>query len=430
MRLRSSALPGLATAKRKARSLGGFLLRRVGLLPGGVPDRLGEDAAWRDRSLVGEVVLFFPDTLGGLYQLRTWYGPLRALHAEQGLTIVCMDSRTARAIRGEIDVPVLVISQESFLDELISRSNIKLFYYVNFTQMNFLALRVRSVLHISLLHGDSDKSVTVSNQVKAFDFSFVAGQAAVDRFTKYTSLFNAEERCVPIGRPQLDTDRRPMPRDLRAGEVATVLYAPTWEGGHDSVSYGSVASHGVEIVRSLIDEGFRVIYRPHPLTGQRLSAHGEADNEIRRLLSGKRDCRVSLGGPITEDFDAADLLVTDVSSVANDWLITRRPLIITSSAAAATREAATKLLEFTPRVTQENAHSVGTLARVEIDTDPRRPQRVELLDYYLGDTTPGASLERFLAASRRMAKLRDREWNRIKSLESASGSMPSGRTPE
>src|SRR5699024_10980487 len=140
--------------------------------------RLGDDVEWQDRSFEGEGVVFFADTIGDLYQLRTWYGPLAELHKSQGLTIVCMDSRTARAIRSEVDLPVMTIYQESFLEELIARSNVKVFLYVNYTQMNFLALRIRSVIHISLLHGDSDKTVSVSNQVKAFAYSFVAGQAA------------------------------------------------------------------------------------------------------------------------------------------------------------------------------------------------------------------------------------------------------------
>lgn len=410
-------IPGIATIKRRARSVGGKLLRQVGLLPGGVPDRLGDDAKWQDRGFDGDIVVFFPDTSGGLYQLRSWYGPLRELHKAQGVTIVCMDSRTANAIRREIDLPVLTISQESFLDELISRSNIKLFYYVNYTQMNFLALRIRSVIHISLLHGDSDKSVSVSNQVKAFDFSFVAGQAAVDRLKKYTALFDAEERCVLVGRPQIDTDPPAGEGQRREGETPVVLYAPTWEGGHDTVSYGSVASHGLTIVRALMDEGLRVIYRPHPLTGQRLADHGEADNEIRRLLAGNKRHRVSIGGPLANDFEAADLLLADVSSVANDWLITKKPMIVTSSAVAETREAATKLLDLVPRLSQADAGSAGTLAREHAEKDPQRSDRLALLEYYYGDTTPGASLERFLAASREMSELRDREWARIAANE-------------
>lgn len=410
-------IPGFATAKRRVRSLGGKVLRRVGLLPGGVPDRLGDDKEWRGRSFQGDVVVFFPDTRGGLYQLRTWYGPFEALHRARGLTIVCMDSRTAETIRGETDLPVMTISQESFLDELIQRSNIKLFLYVNFTQANFLALRIRSVIHIALTHGDSDKSVSVSNQVKAFDFSFVAGQAAIDRFERYTALFDAKSRCVTVGRPQIDTDPQPVITEKRGEARATVLYAPTWEGGHETVSYGSVLSHGLPLVRSLVDAGFRVLYRPHPLTGQRLAAHGEADNEIRRFLISKPGHAISVSRSISEDFAEADLLISDVSSVANDWLVTGKPIIITRSSASQTREAATDLLQLVPRLPAVAAGDSGMLVREQIEEDPIRERRIALTEYYLGDTTPGTSLKRFLDACEAMAELRDREWARISASE-------------
>lgn len=412
-------IPGSATVRRSVRTVGGKLLRRAGLLPGGVPDRLGDDAEWQDRSFEGEVIVFFADTIGGLYQLRTWYGPLVELHKSQGLTIVCMDSRTARAIRSEVDLPVMTISQESFLDELIARSNVKVFLYVNYTQMNFLALRIRSVIHVSLLHGDSDKTVSVSNQVKAFDYSFVAGQAAIDRFNRYTSLFDAEAHCVKIGRPQNDTDVIPGPRPDSPSESPVVLYAPTWEGGHDSVSYSSVASHGREIVESLSKAGLRVIYRPHPLIGQRLAHFGEADIAIRRFLAGQRAHRVSTKRDLYDDFAMADMLICDVSSVASDWLITERPLAITRTSVRDTREAATSLPELAPRVAESDARSAGALAWDHIANDPTKDDRRALAEYYLGDTSPGASLERFLTACRDAAAMRDQEWARISSNEGA-----------
>ena len=88
--------------RRRVRSLGGKVLRRFRLLPGGMPDGIGDDAALADRTLDGEVIVYFPDTLDSLYQLQSWYGPLRELHRAQGVTVVCMDSRTAAVIRAEL----------------------------------------------------------------------------------------------------------------------------------------------------------------------------------------------------------------------------------------------------------------------------------------------------------------------------------------
>ena len=48
--------------RRRVRSTGGKLLRRLRLLPGGMPDGIGDDAALQDATLEGEVVVYFPDT--------------------------------------------------------------------------------------------------------------------------------------------------------------------------------------------------------------------------------------------------------------------------------------------------------------------------------------------------------------------------------
>ncbi|MGO3210278.1 MAG: CDP-glycerol glycerophosphotransferase family protein [Brachybacterium sp.] len=273
------------TLNRRLRSMGGRLLRRYHLLPGGMPDGLGDDEDLQDQSLHGDVIVYFADTMESIYQLRGWYGPLRALHAELGVTVVCMDSRVAEVLRDEMDMPVVTVALDATLDGLIARSDTKLILYVNYNPMNTAPLRSRSVIHVSLLHGDSDKGVSVSNQVKAYDYSFVAGQAAIDRYARYTSLFDAAARCLPVGRPALDTDREAVAVPERRDERPVVLYAPTWEGGQASVAYSSLRTHAETLLRAVQEEGARIIYRPHPLTGVRVPEFGEADRAVRELLA-------------------------------------------------------------------------------------------------------------------------------------------------
>ncbi|APX32946.1 glycosyl transferase [Brachybacterium sp. P6-10-X1] len=400
--------------RRRVRSLGGKLLRRYRLLPGGMPDGLGDDEALRGASLDGEVIVYFPDTIDSLYQLRSWYGPLRELDAAQGVTIVCMDSRTAAAIREESSLTTVTIALDATLDAIILRSGTKLVLYVNFNPLNTAALRSRSAIHISLLHGDSDKAVSVSNQVKAYDYSFVAGQAAIDRLERYTSLFDAAARCIPIGRPSLDTDS--VPRSPGAHDRPVVLYAPTWEGGQASVGYCSLLTHAEPTVASLVRSGIEVIYRPHPLTGVRVPEYGEADAALRAQVEAAGSL-VSTDRSLQQDFADADLLLCDVSAVANDWLPTGRPLIITRSTDPQAHDAATELLGVVPRLTAADAADAGRTTHELIEHDPLREKRIELTEYYLGDTTPGASLQRFLDACRHLSARRDELWSRIQENE-------------
>lgn len=404
--------------KRRVRSLGGKVLRRFRLLPGGMPDGIGDDAALADRTLDGDVIVYFPDTQDSLYQLQSWYGPLRELHRTQGVTVVCMDSRAAAVIRAELDVPVVTIALDATLDAIILRSGTKLVLYVNYNPLNAAALRSRSAIHVSLLHGDSDKVVSVSNQIKAYDYSFVAGQAAIDRLERHTTLFDAPARCIPVGRPSRDTDRPEVAP--RTSSRPTVLYAPTWEGGQASAAYSSLLSHGSAAVHSMLLSDLDVIYRPHPLTGVRVPDYGEADGQLREMLddAGER-ALVSTDRSLQQDFADADLILCDVSAVSGDWLPTGKPMIVTRSADPASRDAGTALLHLVPRLDASAARDAGKIATSLLAHDPLHEERIELIEYYLGDISPGASLQRFLDACRRLSARRDELWEKLQRLEGA-----------
>ncbi|MBD5786386.1 CDP-glycerol glycerophosphotransferase family protein [Cellulosimicrobium terreum] len=393
------------SVQRTVRSLGGKVIRRLGLLPGGIPDGLGDDARLLGTTVDQQVVVFFPDTADGLYQLRQWYGPLRALDARRGVLVVASDSRTARAVRTESGLEVVTIAHYATLDDLFSRGAVRLALYVNHNPLNFSMLRFGSMAHVSLLHGDSDKVVSVSNQAKAYDRSFVAGQAAVDRMSTYLHHFDAAARCVLVGRPQLDEAPLVVGRRPDADGRTTVLYAPTWEGAQPSAAYGSVSVLGPALVRSLLgDDRFRVVYRPHPLSGVRLPAYGEADAQIRGLVAEAAENepatghRVSTGESLTTAFDAADVLVSDVSAVAMDWLPSRRPLVVTEPGHTGVRTASTRMLETVPRLSPADVDRATELLHAEATDDTGRTEREAMVEYYLGDTTPGAATSRFLQA--------------------------------
>ena len=297
--------------KRTVRSLGGKVLRRFRLLPGGMPDGLGDDAALAEASLEGDVVLYFPDTMDSLYQLRSWYGPLLELHRAQGVTIVCMDSRTAAAIRAEVDLPVVTIALDATLDAIILRSDTKLVLYVNYNPLNTAALRSRSAIHVSLLHGDSDKVVSVSNQIKAYDYSFVAGQAAIDRLERYTTLFDAPPAASRwAGHRWTPTGPRSPPATISAPPCCT---RPP--GRRPGVRGLQLAGHPRALGRAVAPRGGA---RRHLSTAP---AHGCAcRSSARRMvrcaeLVASSDELVSTDRPLAQDFAEADLILCDVSAV-------------------------------------------------------------------------------------------------------------------
>jgi hypothetical protein len=390
--------------------LGVAAIRHSHLLPKSFPDGLGDDKALADVSLDAEIVVYFADTVVGLYQLRSWYPALRALHHQHPVVVLGIDSRATAAIRAESGLPAYTITHYSTIDSLLRRGDIAVALYVNHNASNFSMLRFPSLVHVSIMHGDSDKVVSISNQTKAYDFTFVAGQAAIDRLSAYLPRYDAESRCVIVGRPQARAlPARKTPPD---GARRTVLYAPTWEGGTPSAAYSSVAAYGPRIVRALTEDGrFRVVYRPHPLTGTRIPEFGDADRRLRSQVADAAAAdpsaghTVSVGGDIAKDLASADLLVSDVSSVAIDFLVADRPLLITVPPDPGVLTAVTPLLTATPRLGPSDLTCLADLVWAQIDTDPAKAEREAVTAYYLGDTAPGASIDLFIRACGRMIEL-------------------------
>jgi hypothetical protein len=402
-------------AKARLRRAAGVWVRRLGLLPGGESDRLGEDDALRDVVLRERVMVFFPDVPTNLYQLSQWYEPLRALADRHPLVVVTQDSRTTRLVRAAVPLPVHCVARSATLDGLVARSDLALALYVAHHGANFTALRHPSIVHVYVGHGESDKDISASNQVKAYDFTFVAGRAAVDRIKASVPLYDADSRTVLIGRPQAASApvRPPAPATPPA-----VLYAPTWEGAQPSVAYGSVASHGVALVTSVLDAGMRLTYRPHPRTGANDATVRAADAALRQVVERHHSGagRVDTSSSVPEAFAAADVLVTDVSSLALDWLPTLKPLVVTVPASAAVDPTDSQLLAVVPRLTAEGASRAADVVRDVVAADTARGERRRLVDYYLGDTTPGAATGRFLDACSDAIALRDREAARLRGM--------------
>jgi hypothetical protein len=407
---------------RRLSRVGMRLLRRYGLLPVGLPDRDGDDDRLAGSSLTQTVMVYFPGTQEDIYQLRQWYGPLRALDERHPLIVVLQDSRTARLVRAESGLTAITIARYGRLDDLLSRSEVKLALYVNHSPQNFAALRFTSLAHAYLSHGDSDKGVSVSNQVKAYDFLFVAGQAAIDRIQNYTMLYDAARHCLMIGRPQLDDDEPPTGAEQAARRNRpTVLYAPTWEGAQPSLAYGSVVSHGPALVRALIADGrYAVAYRPHPLNGVTSAAYGAADTEVHRLVTeaAARDPatghRVETDASVSSSFAGADLLICDVSAMAMSWLPAGKPMVITEPDSSVVVTARTRMLDVVPRLSVADLPGVVELVADQLERDPTRAARAGLVDYYLGDITPGAATKRFLDACTQVIATRDEAWAAIR----------------
>ncbi len=182
-----------------------------------------------------------------------------------------------------------------------------------------------------------------------------------------------------------------------------VLFAPTWEGDRASMRYSSVISHGPAMVRALVATGrHRVIYRPHPRTGISLREARTAHDDIVEVLRGANSADPTAGHVIDVEggfgwqLAASDVAVMDISAVAYDWLATGKPLLVTRPAEP---RAALPESGLVRELTLFDAADAGRAPEI-VDAAVAHPDATHaaLVSRYFGDTTPGASMERFLAA--------------------------------
>jgi len=146
----------------------------------------------------------------------------------------------------------------------------------------------------------------------------------------------------------------------------------------------------------------RVIYRPHPRTGIVLRETAAAHAEIIKVLREANHADstaghvIDLEGGFGWQLGASDVAVMDISAVAYDWLATAKPLLVTRPAEPRAQLPESGLLR---EIELLDAADAGRAPEI-IDTAVRHPDEAHaaLVRRYFGDTTPGASMERFLAA--------------------------------
>lgn len=242
-------------------------------------------------------------------------------------------------VRGASELPSLIGSRLPVVYaagarqvEQLTLPGVRAAFYQSFALKNANLQRNPELVHVMLNHGDSDKASSFNGQAAGYDELWVAGPIAVERYL-HAGVNIAEDRFVLVGRPQV-ADLVTGPLERRPGETPVVLYAPTWEGYYDETDHTSLDRMGEALVRWLLarPEPVRVWFKPHPASGRLRWSVGAAAERIRHLLTAAGPQHVLVdetGMTLAEALSSADVLVTDVSSVASDYLATRRPLVVT-----------------------------------------------------------------------------------------------------
>lgn len=348
-----------------------------------------------------DVALYFADGPQKLYQLTQWL-PVFESHRDVRTIVVVRHIETYNTLRGLTSLRVLLVPRYEILMALYDRADFHAVLYVNNGWTNFQSLSFQQAVHIHVNHGESDKICMVSNQAKAYDKVFVAGEAAVRRHAAALAWFDPA-RLVRVGRPQLDL---PVPEAVRPFDGPTITYAPTWEGEDDANNYTSVDRYGPRIIAAaLAQPGARVLYKPHPRVVTSSDPGMVTGHQaILRQMDAAAAADPGRGHAVLDAADmlgvirATDLMIADVSSVSLDHLYLRpdAPLALSDR-----RSDRTRLLEDAPVASGSlviDESSIGSLTEdlaAMLAADPLRERRRQLRDFYFDSLAPGESTTRF-----------------------------------
>ncbi|WEO78426.1 hypothetical protein BJQ94_05155 [Cryobacterium sp. SO2] len=364
-----------------------------------------------------KIAVYFADGPVNLYQMRQWYKPLAKLAETWPVVVLSRTAGGTIKLLEESPIPVAYVRKVANLERVIAEQDIRIVLYVNQNSRNFQMMRYGRRWHVFINHGESDKMYMTTNQFKAYDYSFVAGQAAVDRLGKVLWDYDFDKRAITIGRPQADHYSGVLP--YTPDNRTVVLYAPTWEGDRAAAAYGSIATHGVSLVTALLQSPrHRVVYRPHPRSGVVDHEYGVANKQIINAITAANAREssaqhiVDTGPELGWQLSAADVAIVDISAMVYDRLASGKPLMVTrpqNPLAAIDRSGYLSDCEWL---------GVGDTAGIveildELTSDGTAEERLRgWVEQYFGDPTPGAPTARFHAAIEHLMG----EWDRFAAI--------------
>ncbi|NUR78754.1 MAG: hypothetical protein HOQ28_21005 [Thermoleophilia bacterium] len=176
---------------------------------------------------------------------------------------------------------------------------------------------------VQLFHGLSFRNRAIRQENGGYDHYFMLGPYMRRGFDSRGIISADDPRVARIGFPKTDRlldaslDREAILRELGfSGDRPVVLYAPT--GAHGN----SLETCGEELIEQLLAVGsYDVIVKPHD--------HPKADidwNERLAPLEGEH-LRLLRTPDAIPALYVSDLLISDASSIANEYLLLDRPIV-------------------------------------------------------------------------------------------------------
>ena len=345
-----------------------------------------------------KIALYFFGGMAEVYQLDQWMKVLVQLHKKEPIRIIVRSKAVfeylmKKKLIVQQNIPIIYIDT---IDELLSYyedNYFKVILYVNNGMKNFQSLIYHRALHIHLNHGESEKSSMYSNQSKCYDYTYVVGDAALDRYKRHMINIGGAN-YVKIGRPQLDH----IDRIDKLVDKKIILYAPTDESTHISMKYTSIEEHGLDIVNTILsNENYYLVYRPHPSMGKNSKIVKQINDEIIQLVNNSDNAALETSLNALDLLSIVDIAIFDNSSLIIDFLHFNKPMFATDMFLPEYHDTTPfKMLEACIMINKDNIHKLSEMIENELEHDTWREKREKIRSYYLGDYAAGESTSIFI----------------------------------
>lgn len=247
---------------------------------------------------------------------------------DNGKSKVGLVTRYTRKQYPEVDYPAGLVGFEgvplSFIKNIDCKILLTPFVGLPLGLLPRPTVVIHSLVSLSGLDGVYSDTMFIG-----YDYILVAGAHHIHDFQRWSAQFPSlrGKTLIPAGYPKLDLllkelERRPQPT---LAEKKTVVYAPTHVYAVNE-RLASLRRRGLRIVSHLLALGYRVIFRPHPVS------FNDSDrflvDEIARTHSGNPDFELDASKEYFSSYSKADVMVTDLSGTGFTFSFTfTRPTI-------------------------------------------------------------------------------------------------------
>ena len=175
--------------------------------------------------------------------------------------------------------------------------------------------KVYPVHYVYIFHSlNSTQRAYTNTAFDNFDTIFCTGNYQIIEIQERERKFNLnKKKLVKHGYGRLDTlINEVLNTNIRknASDKKVVLIAPSWG------DYGLIETKGQEIVSTLLDSGFDVILRPHPVT---LKKSNKIIQKIEKEFKNNLNFKLETDIRSTESWFLCDCMISDLSGAAIEY---------------------------------------------------------------------------------------------------------------